>query len=113
FIVSGKAGSRLFYMLFRNTGRDSVGYAVEWEEAENARGSMVATFLASYSYPSEFDDPLTTDDYETGAGVADRAEPATEPPSTTIGTASGFFISKEGLIVTNRHVVDRCETITV
>ena len=40
-------------------------------------------------------------------------EPEEQPRRQQLGTGSGFVISEDGYIVTNRHVVDESETVTI
>jgi len=35
------------------------------------------------------------------------------PKEKTVGTGTGFFISKNGILVTNKHVVSNCDQITI
>ena len=48
FVVSGTQGARTFYTLFQNAGTDSVGYTLSWTEQNEARGRMLAIFIASH-----------------------------------------------------------------
>lgn len=51
FVISGKAGGRLFYTMFQNADADSVGYSLSWTEANEERANMLAVFIASYFQP--------------------------------------------------------------
>lgn len=47
--------------------------------------------------------------------VAGRAPSlnTTNPPTKSVSTGSGFFVSKLGYFITNQHVVDKCKRITL
>lgn len=54
FVVSGKQDGRSFYAMFQNADTDSVGYSLSWTEANDARASMLAIFIASYFQPLRY-----------------------------------------------------------
>ena len=45
--------------------------------------------------------------------VSKRTPPKKSPPPKSATSGSGFFISKLGHVLTNQHVVDKCESVTV
>jgi S1-C subfamily serine protease len=50
------------------------------------------------------------------AGAAAAAPGATPPPAgaaTRVGTGTGFYINRQGHVLTNAHVVDKCRELTV
>ena len=45
--------------------------------------------------------------------ILERKPDDAVPGKTLLGSGSGFFISKSGLVLTNNHVVNKCEVLTV
>lgn len=114
FVVSGSRDDKLFYTLINNTPGESAGFSIEWHRTRKDVGAMVATFMASYSYPLAFDQPENS-------SVASNYEPQVTPepapktpqsaPQSSSGT--GFFVAENGVLVTNHHVIDGCSAIDV
>lgn len=71
--------------------------------------SYSSTSINSYNNPLEelFGDSF----FKRYFGVPENVEKKKEP--TKIGEASGFIVSKNGYVLTNRHVVDKAEKVTV
>jgi S1-C subfamily serine protease len=109
FSISGALNGRYFYTRFYNDGGASVGYSLTWDRRYNNTGSMLAIFMASFSYPlSQAPGPE--------AGAAQQRDIASTPhadDSVEVGMGSGFFFGSEGMIATNYHVAGSCLSITV
>lgn len=50
-----------------------------------------------------------------GQGAAPGTAPGTAPPAATkrVATGTGFYISRQGHVLTNAHVIEKCREITV
>jgi S1-C subfamily serine protease len=44
---------------------------------------------------------------------AERPQPQVTAPSEVYATGTGFLVSNDGLVLTNRHVVEKCEDLTI
>ncbi|GLQ56689.1 serine protease [Devosia nitrariae] len=106
FVVSGTRRGKVFYILINHTPGESAGFSIEWDRTRNEVGSMVATFMASYSYPLAFGAPEGR-----SAGSPDPVTPQPEISQGSSGT--GFFVADRGVLVTNHHVIDGCSVIDV
>ncbi|WIY51462.1 serine protease [Devosia sp. YIM 151766] len=118
FVVSGTREDKLFYILINNTPGESAGFSVEWERSNNQVGAMVATFMASYSYPLAFAQPdssatVATHQPEVTPQPAPQASPPATPPAPQSSSGTGFFVAEKGVLVTNHHVIDGCSAIDV
>ncbi|OAM73879.1 serine protease [Devosia elaeis] len=112
FVVSGTRAGKLFYILINRTPGESAGFSVEWERSRNELGAMVATFMASYSYPLAYAPP--GDGSVSSTDVPNTApEPEATPPDTRRSSGTGFFVAERGVLVTNHHVIDGCSAIDV
>jgi serine protease Do len=119
FVVSGTREGKLFYILINNTPGESAGFSVEWERSSNQVGAMVATFMASYSYPLAFAQPdssSTVATHQPQVTPPETAPPTSSPvspPAPQSSSGTGFFVAEKGVLVTNHHVVDGCSAIDV
>ena len=115
FVVSGTRQDKAFYILINHTPGESVGFSIEWDRSRNDIGTMVATFMASYSYPLAFDVPEANSAFNQSTPQATPQRPAPTPQSQDLQSSSGtgFFVADKGVLVTNHHVVSGCSVINV
>lgn len=114
FVVSGTRDGKLFYILINNTPGESAGFSVEWERSRNEVGAMVATFMASYSYPLAFVQPEGSSAASTYLPqVTPEPTPKAAPSAPQGSSGTGFFVAEQGVLVTNHHVIDGCSAIDV
>ena len=118
FVVSGTREGKLFYIFINNTPGESTGFSVEWERSSNQVGAMVATFMASYSYPLAFAQPdnsstVAAHQPQVTPEPAPKASPPATPPAPQSSSGTGFFVAEKGVLVTNHHVIEGCSAIDV
>lgn len=85
---------------------------------ENGKGSlrMTAIDASQFSVPSSVahGDDSTTRPPETRRSVSPGDTPSPAPqPGVGLWSGSGFFVSKEGHVLTNNHVIEKCTSIRV
>ena len=118
FVVSGTREGKPFYILINNTPGESAGFSIEWERSSDKIGAMVATFMASYSYPLAYDRPesssaATAYGPEVSPQPLPQAAQPTTPAAPQSSSGTGFFVAERGVLVTNHHVIEGCSAIEV
>jgi serine protease Do len=127
FVVTGKAGDRGFYSRYEATAGGSVGFTLSWQDAA-LHGDRLSTVMSNMLFtreaaastnPSALSPPSPSPTQQQPPQVAvvtpppQITTPKQEPKPAQILTGSGFFVSFEGDILTNSHVVAGCSEALV
>lgn len=113
FIVSGTNRGKDFYLRVFRTGRDTRGFSLSWDNKVSALMDRVAVAMSnSLTY---FDGSRQANRPQLpSARNSDRAIPApSTQPKRTRSSGSGYFLSDQGHVGTNFHVVEDCSRLEV
>lgn len=127
FVIAGHQGKYNRYVRFHADAGGILGFDMTWstEEAPIFGNRLVTVISASLwasmtgapfptvprgRYPWEDDAPVARAPQPT---VPAAVSPPTPAPKSGGGSGTGFFVSTQGHVVTNEHVVESCSTIIV
>lgn len=125
FVVSGTQNGRDFYLRMMRTGADSRGFSLFWQPKHAVFMDRVA--IAMSNSLTFFDrsatgrmDAVTSapaldnaPDSENRLGELSAGSTASTSDETGSSTGSGFFITPDGHVGTNAHVVGNCDNLEV
>lgn len=113
FVVSGTTKGKKFYLRLFKTRNDTRGFSLSWVDELSALMDRVAVAMSN---------SLTYYDGSSQANLAPQpqqpspsisSEPTTEPGQSRSSSGSGYFVSNQGHIGTNAHVISDCGIINV
>lgn len=122
FAISSSSASGVdMYVRFHRDGSDLIGFFLAWKNSEaNLHMERVATLMSGSLWSAmsgaPFPDLPARRTFETSSTSPPPSPAPTPPPVPTPRKASsgtGFFVTAEGHILTNAHVVDECAAIEI
>ena len=123
FVIARSSGSDKAYTRYHRDGPGILGFTMWWNESDprlfgDRISTLVSASLRATMTGAPFTAPMNCDPQNDvsapgPAGRANSDSPAPPPAKKEGGQGTGFFITVEGLMVTNAHVVEGCSTVTV
>lgn len=106
FVLSGEGEADKFYAIVNRNGQHNSGFVFRWTQQAETTAKRVAVYMAT----SIRTFPVTV---QAATDPAPEGQPGQQGGTPRLGSGSGFFVSTNGLILTNFHVVRECAGIKV
>ena len=125
FVISATAPDGVdYYFRYHQDGSNVTGFALSWNNANgNISGERVAILMSASLWSTmtgairlpALDSPKKSppDQSSQVAAVQPPTPPPAKPSEPQITTGTAFFVSQDGALVTNAHVVAGCSEIRV
>ena len=120
FVINGVASGKRFYSRYLNLVDKRLGFTMSWRD-DFEGGAALSAFMANtliYSAATTVTSVIPEQNsIRTPVPVAPPPEKSNPTPADTgthpIYSGSGFFVTANGSGVTNHHVVEGCQTVTI
>ncbi len=120
FAVAGGGQSYGTYSRYIPIPGGTVGFTATWNTVLLPNANRVAVVMANGLLPSRSQPDVATSEPPGSAAApvappqqASLEAPKPAPPATVTVTGSAFFVSADGDLVTNNHVIKGCESATI
>ena len=121
FVIARSSGNDKAYTRYHRDGPGILGFTMWWNESDprlfgDRISTVVSASLRATMTGAPFTAPMNPQNDVSAPGPAARANPNSRAPpqeKNERAQGTGFFVTVEGLMVTNAHVVEGCSTVTV
>jgi len=112
FVQSGKRDDWSFYVFAQNSGRANQGIVFQWHNMMDETARVIAVYTTANARFFDVDLPRTVQSAPDVAEAPDGSK-GDAPEGSLARTGSGFFVSRNGILLTNNHVVDGCSAVSI